>query len=114
MKKWFKRNGGYIYALMCFVLGCAGFGALVVSNGMIESLLCVLCGTIGLTLCSYSALEQHDKNKESMIISTRDLKFDDKTKEDYSKVSKIENSVHYAKNYIIEDNNKNDQNNINL
>ena len=117
MKNWFKRNGGYVYTGLCLILGITGFGTLLVSSGLIESFLCILAGTIGLTLCGFSALDQHDKNKESMIISTRDLKFEDKTDEDYSKVNKIENNVKYTKNFIIEENkeklnNKNDDLNI--
>lgn len=110
MKNWFRRNGGYLGAGLSFILGLSGFTAFVLAaEGLIESFLCILCGVIGVTLGSFSAMEQLDKNKHSVIINKNDLKFEDKTQDDYSKEHQIESKVRYTKNYIIEESKSNDK-----
>ena len=114
MKNWFRRNGGYLCAGLLFVLGLSGFTAFVLAEGLMESFLCILCGVIGVTLGSFSAMEQLDKNKQSVIINKNDLKFEDKTQDDYSKEHQIASKVRYTKNYIIEEELETNNNNDNL
>ena len=105
MKNLLNKYGGYLYAGLCVCLGFTGFGTIFIAESLIECTLCVISGILGLTLCGYAILEQHSKNKESLITITNDLKYNDITKDDYANLRKYKNK---AQNVIMNTNTKND------
>ena len=109
MKNWFRRNGGYLGGVLFALLGVAGITSICFSPGFIEGFIGVVIGTIGTFMGSCLIQDQREKNKLFIISTKNDLKFEDKTQDDYSKEQQIESSVRYTKNYIIEESKSNDK-----
>ena len=105
MKNLLNKYGGYFYAGLCLCLGLIGFGTILIAESLIECVLCVVSGILGLTLCSYAILEQHNKNKESLISINNDLICNDITKDDYANLRKFKSNAQYV---IMNSNTKND------
>ena len=111
MKNWFKRIGGYLGGGLLALLGIAGITSVFFSPGLIEGFIGVAIGIMGIAIGGALIQEQRDKNKSPVVLTSDTLKFEDRSKDDYSKKHQIKSEVRYTKNYIIEEDNSNKQDN---